>query len=264
MGLAVMVLISTLEVAQACTLSMGYRTNARPPLIEKHPNSDGLYSQLYQKAAERIGCQLKVVRKAKKVVLKMLREGQVDFYPGFNFTEKRSAFTFYMVNGLPGGDVGVSRDDLAEVTQLQQLKGRTVLSALGSPRFVKGVPGVREQRLPELTTLKALKLLGKKRGDFFIYNRSTILYTIKQNSLKGLKVHADCCGGNKPLYLGFSRQSPHFKGVPNENYQAEQPLSVTNFPIQLVTTSVAYRFQQALAQLAEEGWTQILYGRHYQ
>ena len=46
----------------------------------------------------------------------MLARGDVDFYPGFNFTETRSEFVFYFENGMPGGDLGISRKGRPAVT----------------------------------------------------------------------------------------------------------------------------------------------------
>ncbi|MBF0369438.1 MAG: transporter substrate-binding domain-containing protein [Magnetococcales bacterium] len=252
------------NMAAACTLTMGYRTNERLPLIGKHPDASGLYSDLYRKAAEKVGCSLEVVRQPKKVVLKMLKDGRIDFYPGFNFTEKRAVYTFYIENGLPGGDIGVSHADLAEVTDLSQLQGKTMISALGAPDFLQGVTGVRLKQLPELTTKKALFLLQKKRGDFYIYNRSSIHYLLKTEQFSGLKTHPNCCGGQKPLYLGFSKNSPHFAGSANPDFDPTQAMTAVNYPVILEKESLAYQFQQALKEMALSGWTEQLYAQYYQ
>lgn len=67
----------------SCTLTMGYRTNERPPLIASAPDNSGLYLEFYQHVTEKLGCQLKVVRGPKKRILKKLYDGEIDFYPGF-------------------------------------------------------------------------------------------------------------------------------------------------------------------------------------
>jgi hypothetical protein len=55
-----------------CVLKIGYRTNERPPNIARAPDNSGLYLDLYQKAAEMVGCELQVVRlpKNKVIILK--------------------------------------------------------------------------------------------------------------------------------------------------------------------------------------------------
>ena len=121
--------------AKSCSLTMGYRTNERLPLIAKAPDNNGLYLSLYRQVAMRIGCEFEVIRGPKKRILKQLQDGEVDFYPGFTFNEERSQFAFYIENGLPGGDVGISRSSFINVSQLTDLEGHTVLQALGSPKF---------------------------------------------------------------------------------------------------------------------------------
>jgi len=76
---------------------MGYRSNERLPLINKEPFNEGLYQHLYSLAAEKINCQLKVVRGPKKRILKKLKLGKIDFYPGFNFNNlsNQISFIFY-------------------------------------------------------------------------------------------------------------------------------------------------------------------------
>jgi len=84
-----------IQQASACQITMGYRTNERAPLIAKAPNNQGLYFDLFSLAAKKVGCQLQVVRKPKKRILKMMRNGEVDFYPGFNFSLKRAKNSFF-------------------------------------------------------------------------------------------------------------------------------------------------------------------------
>ena len=74
----------------ACELVMGYRTNARLPLIAAAPDNRGVYNKIYATAAQQIGCSLRIVRKPKKRILKDLQDGLIDFYPGFDFTPELS------------------------------------------------------------------------------------------------------------------------------------------------------------------------------
>ncbi|WP_238322264.1 substrate-binding periplasmic protein [Vibrio mexicanus] len=239
-----------------------YRTSDRTPLIEQAPSNRGLYQTLYSQAASAIGCQLEIVRGPKKRILKMLEDGEVDFYPGFNFNPERARYTYYIVNGLPGGDVGISRNDFITVTQLSELEGHTVVQALGSPNFVRDLENVTIYAKPEITIDQAVAVIRKKRADFYIYNRSSIDYYFKQHQPNDMKIHPNCCGEIEPLYLGFSRRSPHFSETINPNYDANQPLSVSNFPTVINSQSIAYHFQKALADMASSGESAQIY-RHY-
>jgi len=249
--------------ANACTLKMGYRTNAKPPLIAKMPDNQGLYFDIYTAAAEKIGCQLEIIRQPKKRIIKALQGGTIDFYPGFNFTEKREKYTFYINNGLPGGDIGMSVDTLPEVVDLNQLKGKSLLSSLGAPDFLKGIKGVKVQQASDINMERVIKMLITGRADFYIYNKSTTEYYIKKNKVKNIKLHPNCCGGLKPLYLGFSKKSPHFKESPNANYDANQALSAENYPTIADKSSIAYKLELALKQLKTEGITDQLYNKYF-
>ena len=57
----------------ACSLVMGYRTSERQPLIARAPDNNGLYKELYTKAAHKIGCSLEVKRLPKKRILRLLQ-----------------------------------------------------------------------------------------------------------------------------------------------------------------------------------------------
>ena len=162
------------QTLHACTLKMGYRISDRVPLIGKDSDNSGLYYDLYSRAAQKIECRLEVIRKSKLRIIRDLQTGNIDFYPGFNFTTKRAVYTYYLENGLPGGDAGISRSDFREITHLSQLKGDTLFSALGGPNYLEGVEGVYQKQLAELTTQRAIRLLLNERAEFYIYNKSSI------------------------------------------------------------------------------------------
>ncbi len=254
-----------MSVSQAAdVLKMGYRTNERPPLIGEAPDNSGLYLDLYSQAARKTGIELVVVRKPKKRILNDLKSGDIDFYPGFNFSTNRAEYTYYMENGLPGGDVGISRSDLPPVTRLEQLKGMTLLNAVGAADFLKGIEGVYEDRLHELTIEKAVQLIRFKRADFYIYDRSSLEYYLRQNNIRDIRVHPDCCGGEKPMYLGFSRKSPLFGEKKNPAFDPSAPVSVDNFPTVLLPDSIAFRLATALAEMKAAGETRAIYDRYHQ
>ncbi len=254
-----------LSSKESCDITMGYRTNERLPLIAGSPNNSGLYLDLYSEAVKRIGCTLDVVRLPKNRILLELKSGTVDFYPGFNFTPKRAKYAYYMENGLPGGDIGVSLTSLPTITNLEALKGKTLLIAMGSPEWGAEKKGIRLLRASELTLDRAFQLLTAHRADFYIYNRSSIEYALRDHpDDQTLKLHPDCCGGVQPLYLGFSRASTAFQEAPNPAFDPKLPESPENFPVQPGEQSPAARFQQALQRMSAEGYMQQLYQRYYQ
>ncbi len=252
--------------AMACTLTMGYRSSERMPLISRQTSDSGLYQHLYSLAADKIGCQLKIERGPKKRILKRLNQGVIDFYPGFSFSLKRAENVFFMENGLPGGDVGISLNTMKNITDIKQLEGYTLLTALGSVDTDNKLMGVTIHKVREMTIDKAISLIQKKRGDFYIYNKSSIEYYIKKNKNKvdNIKIHSDCCGGIKPLYLGFSKKSIHYKQQDNPDFNNSQAINILNYPQLLSKNSIAYKFQQALKELVNSGKTQELYDQYYE
>lgn len=261
-GVLITLLFSTWSVS-ACTLKMGYRTNERPPLISAYPDNSGLYQHFYHAMAAHLGCELEIIRGPKKRILKQLEDGEVDFYPGFNFNEHRALYTYYIENGFPGGEVGISRSDFPNINDLKDLEGSTILQALGSPDFVRDLENVRIYAVPEMTIDKAVSLLRKKRGDFYIYNRASLLYYLKVTESTDIKVHPNCCGGIEPHYLGFSRRSPHYQEVPNPDFDPNQEPGPTNFPVLLSSKSKAFQIQIILKQMKASGETDAIYSQYY-
>ncbi len=248
----------------SCTLTMGYRTNERPPLIAAAPDNSGLYQQLYTTAARKIGCELNIVRDPKKRILKQLEQGQIDFYPGFSFNPTRAKYTYFIDNGLPGGEIGISLANYPEVKKLTQLSGATVLQSLGSPDFVRDVENVLRYTEADMTIDRAVQLLMKKRGDFYIYNRASLDYYLKQNKPKGIKTHLSCCGGVKPTYLGFSKNSPYITEQENDSFDSSKPLSPTNFPTTIsLGESKAQQLEQTLHEMQDSGETEAIYQQYY-
>lgn len=242
---------------------MGFRTTERLPLIGKDPIDDGLYYDLYSEAAQRIGCQLTVVRSPKKRLLKMLESGKIDFYPGFTFNLERTDYVHFIESGLPGGQIGISRFDIHPITNLHQLSGLTLAQSLGAPDFAAGVENITYYTKAELSILEAITLIRKKRADFYIYPRGTLMYYLRLNETDDIQVHPDCCGGVEPLYLGFSIRSKHFKQRSNPQFEPNLPLSADNWPTAPHSNSISYLFQQQLKAMKLSGETMDLYKQYY-
>lgn len=251
------------ESAFSCVITMGYRTNAREPLIKASPNHEGLYFDLYSKAAKNIGCELKVVRAPKERINKGLQEGIIDFYPGYNFTEDRANFAYFIQNGLPGGEVGVSKSSFKNVTDINRdLEGKTLLVVKGGLDFVEN-PKIRKRSLSDVSVDKAIEYIRQDLADFYIYNRSTLEYYVKKMAHKDIKIHPNCCGKPKPLYLGFSRRGKNYKEVANSSFNTKMVQSPKNFPVKLKLGSVAQKFEAELNKLSQKGYTNDLYNKYF-
>ena len=250
--------------AQACEISMGYRTTARMPNINAKPNNSGLYFDLYSRAAQDIGCKLKVVRAPKNRILRGLAEGSIDFYPGLTFNEERAKDYFFYDNGIPAADVGLTRKGGGKITSYDDLAGKVILVALGSPGPKSNTLDLQYKRPPELTFERAIELILEGQADFYMDDFGTLYYYLVQHPRESeLMLHLNCCGGRNRLTLGFSKKSPHFKEVKNPDYDASKPLSVYNYPTQTAVGSVADQFRLALMSLEAQGFTNTLFKDYY-
>jgi len=248
------------------TLIMGYRETGRLPLIGNSGDNSGIYFDIYSAAAEKMDVNFKIYRYPKKRVLTYIEEGKIDFYPGFTFTPKRTKFVYYIKNGiLDGGDIALSLHSLEEITNLEQLKGKKVLLALGGPMadLLTHIEGIILNKVSNLSIEKVIKLLRLKRHDIYIYNRKTIEYYLKVNNIKDIKLHLNCCGGNKPMYLGFSRKSINFKESKNPNYDSKKAISINNTPNIIHKESLAYKLGLTLKQMRESGEIQKIIDKYY-
>lgn len=250
--------------AQACEISMGYRTTARMPNINAKPDNSGLYFDLYSRAAQDIGCKLKVVRDPKNRILRALADGSIDFYPGLTFTEVRAKYTFFYDNGIPSANVGLTRKGSGKINRYDDLVGKVVLVPLGSPGPKVGSLELQYKRPPELSFERAIELILAEQADFYMDEFGTLYYYLVQHPRESeLMLHLNCCGGLSRLTLGFSKKSPHFKAVENPDYDASKPLSVYNYPTQAALGSVADQFRLALLSLEARGFTNTLYQDYY-
>ena len=258
-------LANAFSSSDACVITMGYRTSERLPFIGGEPNNTGFYHDLYQAAADKIGCKLNVVRAPKLRILRDLKLGNIDFYPGLNFTEDRAKYAHFIPNGLSERAIGISRAGAADIRSIEQLVNNkmTLLIAPGSYDF-GGLPDkIQVRKPPELNVSKALDYLLTNQGDFFIYDQTTLHYYLNDRDPTQFKLHYDCCQSAQEMYLGFSKKSRHYRGRHNPNYRAENPISPDNNPTVLAPDSKAFQFAKALAAMDSQGETQRLYSKYF-
>ncbi|MGW7675072.1 substrate-binding periplasmic protein [Shewanella sp. S23-S33] len=258
-------LASAFSSSDSCVMTMGYRTSERLPFIGDESNNTGFYHELYQAAANKIGCKLNVVRAPKLRILRDLKLGNIDFYPGLNFTEERAQYAHFIPNGLSQRAIGISRAGAADIRSIEQLAHNemTLLIAPGSYDF-GGLPDkIKVRKPPELTVPKALDYLLSNQGDFFIYDQTTLYYYLKNRDQSQFKLHYHYSELPQEMYLGFSKKSRHYRGKHNPNYRADIPISPDNSPTVLTPDSKVFEFAKALAAMDSHGETQRLYSKYF-
>lgn len=239
------------SLGQSCELVMGYQKKAKPPLINKAPDNTGLYLEIYAQAAQEINCDLNVVRLPKRRVLQDMKQGWIDFYPGMKFTDGRSIYVHFIPNGLTTGRVGISRTSMPLISDKKNLSGYAVLIALGGINYVKEVHGIKVHQVLNLDIEKAAKMLILERGDFFATDPFVVDSFLKNTQDTTFKKHPNCCGGIKPMHIGFSKKSKYIKEKNNPNYNQDLPLSINNYPTFIEKDSTAYKFGEAVRRLAQ-------------
>ncbi|QSX40449.1 substrate-binding periplasmic protein [Shewanella cyperi] len=250
--------------AHGCELVMGYRTSERMPYIHEAPDNSGLYFELYQLAAQRLGCQLTVVREPKNRIMHGLTKGDIDFYPGLGFNEERQKIVHFIANGLKERYVGIGREDAPSITRLDDLvrHNMVLLRSLGGFDLGGLPPKLNIRQLMDMDIAKALTLLQERKGDFFVYDEANLRYFLKQHPQPGLRLQTQCCEAPHPMYLGFSRKSKHITEEANPDFDPTKPLAPENVPIRIQADSLAARFQTLLLQMEQEGLIEAL-GYHW-
>jgi len=254
-----------------CQLKMGYKEGAKLPLIAKQPDNAGAYLELFSKAAQSIGCKLTVVRLPKKRLHSKFKSGELDFYPGASFSEKRAAYLYYIENGFMTAQYGITSINTPEISNFQQVKEFDLLwlLELGSSKTeLANSIGARTQTLKIVDIERMRRIISKGRNVFYVADKELIDYYLKSNGLSslkeiGLKVHRHCCAGDAAMYMGFSRFSPHFAEMPNPKYDPSKPLRPSNFPTIVDPDSVAYRLSQALRKMKDSGETAKIYETYF-
>jgi len=64
------------------------------------------------------------------------------------------------------------------------------------------------------------------------------------------------------MYIGVSKRSAHIKIIKNLNFNEARALSSSNQPESLAIGSIVHRFDQSLAELTQQGFTEQYYLKH--
>ena len=271
LSILLLLFLFPLNSSADCVITMTYKDGGKPPLIAAMPDNNGAYIDLFTKAADKIGCSLNLVRHPKKRLHKMLAQGKLDFYPGASFSKKRSAYLYYFANGFETGMIGMTLDNVGEITELQQLKPLNpvwIMEIGGSKKTMAKELGIQVHEMKNISIDTAIKMLTHKRGGFYLADKEPVDYYLKESGSSsyeklGIKLHRNCCGGLQPMYMGFSRFSPHFAEKPNPDYDPTEKLSPDNFPTMVDENCVAARLGAALLELRDSGESQKIYDNHF-
>ncbi len=251
---------------------MVYKDGGKEPLIKAKPKHDGVYFDLFSKAAKKIGCQLQVSRYPKKRLHEMLKEGNLDFYPGASFSKKRAKYLFYIPNGLDTGEYGVTNTAVTNLSSYDDLTkyNATWLMEIGSSKqdlADKFSIKIQTRKHFDLEFVSKYVNRSKDRNYFYVADKEIVDYFLQKSGRTladaGLKVHKDCCGGDQPMYLGFSRFSKNLNEMPNPNYNKSMAIGPNNFPTMLNKSSVAYKLAQALSEMRGSGETSAIYKKWF-
>lgn len=251
---------------QELTFVMGYRENAKFPYISALGDDSGFYNDLFSLAAKKMGAKFRIERKPKVRIMNEIKEGKIDFYPGLTFGTERTKFIYFMVRGLPGGDVGLSLKSLPEITDMCELEGKLIIQALGGSDLAEQFKqcNLNIKKISALDTERAAIMLRRGRADFYIYNRPTIEVYVYNNPSDDLRVHYTAFGERKDYFAGFSRASSKYEEEANPDYDPIKEISPYNLPYRIKTDCPAYRFEKIIRDLVESGEVERLYQKNLQ
>lgn len=258
----ILIISNLFGASDQCVINMGYKTKNKEPYILK--NNSGLYKELYKKAANDIGCKLKIKREPKKRVLADIKRGTIDFYPGFNFSVKRAKVVHYIANGLPKGFTAITRVEVNNLTNKSDIKKQNLknITELGGADLLKDLH-LKTVKVSELNLKKAVAMIQRKRADIYVYNKSQIDFYIKKYKPKGIKSHPNLYKNMESLYMGFSKKSKYIKEIENKQYDKNKAISLKNYPYILSKDCIAYQFKQSLKNLKDSGYTDKLYKKYF-
>lgn len=257
----------SVQFSHACELTMGYRTNAKPPFIADKPDNSGLYRDLYTEATQRIGCSLKVIRQPKGRIMHLIDAGEIDFYPGLSFTKKRAEYVSYIGNGLKDGNIGLTRKDEQEVLSLHDVAERNMVMVVSYGGYDHNAAdyGIHLRKPHDYTLGEIVDLILNDKADFHAYNLLAVQYYLKNNpeKAKQLKVHLNCCDVAHRMYLGFSKKSDNIRLIPNPDYDPTQAPGPENTEKIADPASIAGRLEKALADMQTDGSFQRIHDKYF-
>lgn len=270
-AIVVLLGIQPIWAAEQPVMTMTYKLGAKPPMMAEAPNNSGIYLDLFTLAAERIGYRLELKRMPKVHLHKDLAQGTIDFYPGASFSEKRAEYLYWIDNGLITAEYGLTAAGRDPIPSYQSLRGSDCIWLMehgSSKEQLCQSLGLKRFKVRALEVNRAREFILDNPGLFYVADKEIVDHYLMEIAPRtmaemGLMVHPDAGGGPQPLYLGFSRESPLFKELPNPEYDAGKPMSIDNFPVRVDPDCPAAALGRALQELKREGITQAVYDKYF-
>lgn len=239
------------------TLTMVYRPTTKSPYIEAAPSNKGIYQSVFTEAAKRIGCRLVIKRLPKKRAYKHLERGDVDFYPGASFNDKREKIGFFIDNCMMLNGVSLLYREGITIRSAKDVVGYTLLRNIGSTTSFYRYVGVDIKKnsvreAPRLSIERVIKILQAGYADVFAYDADAVEAYLKKNRVEGvnsLRIPIEI----RKDYLIFSKKSKHYKESPNNSYDPSRPPGITNLPYRLDDACIAARFSKAIKEMSASG-----------
>ena len=268
-SLALLCLWLACSHATADALVLAYPERQRLPFMAEAPSDEGIYREIFTRAAAQIGYELTILRLPKKRIFQYMREGRVDLYPG-SFSSDRVATMNWMEFGLTTKEVCITRDEVPPIDDLGKAPPLRLLHEIGDSR------ARMNKQYPNLTPVEfgaridldlAVSLLKGRRGDLFVIEKQPLQYflaTRKIRSLEeiGLAYHENCIGREQQVLLGFARASRHYAERQNPAYERTRPLSPGNLPTMIDEGSVAGQLRRVLQGMEARGEIRRIVAAH--
>lgn len=252
-----LLLTAGFPVAGQDVVTMAYRTTEKLPFIAEAPDNSGLFQDMYSEAARRAGLELRIVRMPKVRVINALKDGEVDFYPQFTFSDKRHQYALFAPNGLQVSYYAISRPSIGKLNSAEDFDGLTLLHGLGNPDFLSklgfGKAKVNHLEVAEMDLQKAIQMLQKHRADAYIYEAEPLAYALLKSGATDIRLHRDLSTSVEWATLGFSRKSALIKLEANPEFNPGLGLTAFNQPDRLLAGSALASLVVALEEMKQDG-----------
>lgn len=253
-----------LGFAEQSVLKLVYKDIGKPPYMETAPDNSGLYCDMMNRAVEKIGYKLVVLRFPKKRTYHLLETGEADLYASAVYKDYRARFLYYFPNGLNRYEVyyGLTSIDIPEIHNVKEINkfNLTWFVELGGSNVLDAQKyDVDYLETKDIGIDKAMKLIAGKRRCFYRVLQADIGKYLKKKKITSMKevgarLHGKCFKRlEKPLYTAFSRRSPHYSERPNLLFDDTKPVSVENFPVEVVPDSVPDKLEKAFQEMIDSG-----------
>ncbi len=169
----------------------------------------GITAEMAKLAAHRAGLQLIPVFDHWSTLLAKLRAGELDLAPDIYYSEDRESFLHYTRPYLELHDVIITRQEVKNISNFEDLKGKRVAVELGYTLYddlAQNHPNVQLHVVNN--TLDALKAVSIGRADAYIGSQFVASYLIDNNYIPNLKTVAFFGEEPQKIYMAARKDLP--------------------------------------------------------